>query len=88
MCSFSCTVGFAILTVAFFLLLFVEKKGRCGLMCLVDGSVLFDGSKGGVCISLTIFVRLDADLMYDLTDFRTSILLIIFTCAAKPNTSV
>ena len=73
MCSFSCTVGFANLTVAFFLLLFVEKKGRCGLM----GFVLFDGSKGGVCITLSIFVRLDADLMYDLIDFSTSILLII-----------
>ena len=88
MCSFSCTVGFAILTVAFFLLLFVVKKGHCGLMCLVDSSVLFDGSKGGVCISLSIFVRLDADLMYDPIDFSTSILLIRCTCAAKPNTSV
>ena len=66
----------------------MEKKGCCGLMCLVDGSVLFDGSKGGVCISLSIFVRLDASLMYDLTDFSTSILLIRCTCAAKPNTSV
>ena len=45
-------------------------------MCLVDGFVLFDGSKGGVYIFLSIFVRLDADLMYDLTDFSTSILLI------------
>ena len=66
----------------------MEKKGRCGLMCLLDGSILFDGSKGGVCISLSIFVGLDADLMYDLTDFSTSILLIRYTCAAKPNTCV
>ena len=66
----------------------MEKKDRCGLMCLVDGSFLFDGSKGGVCISLSIFVRLDADLMYDLIYFSTSILLIRCTCAAKPNTSV
>ena len=49
----------------------MEKKGHCGLMCLVDGYVLFDGSKGGVCISLSIFIRLDADLMYDLIDFST-----------------
>ena len=41
------------------------------------------------CASLlSIFVKLAANLMYDLIDFSTSILLIRYTCAAKPNTSV
>ena len=84
---FSCTVGFANLTVAFIFFLFVEKKGRCGLICLIDGSLLFNGSGCGLDIALSVFIRLVADLIFDLIHLRTSILLIRCTCAAKANTS-
>ena len=44
-------------------------------MCLVDGSVLLDGGGYGLDIALSVFIRLVADLMFDLITLRTSIFL-------------